>query len=163
MRVLAGITLGFLVECGASAWAAESLPESGTARLAAYQVCHPLAAIDLGAAGARSAVECQGVVRAHEGDRLFDNLAIHCLEDTNSQPQAYAYSGSCVQTDGDGDKLYLTYEGTKAGAVKWVGGTGKYKDIAGSGTLSVLVAPAGTTSQFAYTLSYEVNFTNKSK
>jgi hypothetical protein len=92
-----------------------------------------------------------------------DNLAIHCLEDTSARPEAYKYSGTCVQIDADGDKLFMTYEGSKSGQVKWIGGTGKYKDVDGSGSLGVVVAPGGTSNLFAYTLNYDVTWTNKPK
>ena len=37
----------------------------------------------------------------------------------------------------DGDKLFMTYEGPESGPVAWIGGTGKYKDVVGSGTWTV--------------------------
>jgi hypothetical protein len=68
-----------------------------------------------------------------------------------------------VQTDHDGDKLYMTYDGSKDGEVKWVGGTGKFQDISGSGSLSVVAAPEIAPGHFAYTLSYDVTWTHKPK
>ena len=51
-------------------------------------------------------------------------------------PTGYKFFGTCIQTDGDGDKLFMTYEGPESGPVEWIGGTGKYKDVVGSGTWS---------------------------
>ena len=164
LRVLGTIFLPIaLVGMGASASASEALPANGEAKLAAYLVCHPLAAIDMGAAGSESATECNGIVRNVDGQKLPDNLAIRCLEDTSARPEAYRYSGTCVQTDGDGDKLFMTYDGLKSGQIKWIGGTGKYKDVDGSGNLGVVVAPAGNSNLFAYTLNYDVTWTRKAK
>jgi hypothetical protein len=152
-----------LIALCAPAAALEALPENGAAKLAAYQVCHPLAVVDMGAAGSESATECSGIVKNLDSQKQPDNLAIHCLEATSARPEAYKYSGTCVQTDGDGDKLFMTYEGSKSGQIKWIGGTGKYKDISGSGSLEVNVAPGGGPSQFAYTLGYDITWTQKPK
>jgi hypothetical protein len=152
-----------LMELCLPAYAGEAPPEKGAAKLAAYQVCHPLAVIDMGASGTESSTECNGIVKALDGQTTLDNLAIRCLEQTSARPENYKYFGTCVQTDGDGDKLFMTYEGSKNGQVKWIGGTGKYKGIDGAGSLGVIVAPGGTASQFAYTLSYDVTWSTKPK
>lgn len=164
MRVLSPICLALaLAGSCAAARAGEALPETGAAKLAAYQVCRPLAVIDMGSAGSHSATECHGIVRNLDSRKAPDNLAIHCLEDTSARPEGYKYSGSCVETDGDGDKIFVTYEGAKGGQFKWIGGTGKYTDVSGSGSLGVVVAPGSDPSLFAYTLNFDVSWTNKPK
>jgi hypothetical protein len=164
LRVLCAIILSIgLIELCAPASAGDALPENGAAKLAAYEVCRPLAAIDMGSAGSESSTECNGIVRNTDGQKSPDNLAIRCLEDSSARPEEYKYSGSCVQTDGDGDKLFMTYEGSKSGQIKWIGGTGKYKDVSGSGNLGVVAAPGNTSSLFAYTLNYDVTWTRKPK
>jgi hypothetical protein len=57
----------------------------------------------------------------------------------------------------------MTYDGLKTGQIKWIGGTGKYKDVTGSGNLGVVVTPGATPELFAYTLSYDATWTNKPK
>jgi len=164
LRVLGTIFLSIaLIELCAPAFASEALPENGAAKLAAYQVCHPLAVVDMGPAGSASSTECNGIVRNLDSQTPPDNLAIRCLENTSDRAEGHKYFGTCVQTDGDGDKLFLTYEGSKTGQFKWIGGTGKYKDVSGSGNLGVVVAPGSTSSLFAYTLNYSVTWTNKPK
>jgi uncharacterized protein YfaT (DUF1175 family) len=164
LRILGTLVFAFaLVEFGASA-SAEPLAGSGTAKMAAYQVCHALASVDMGPSGSGSATDCNGIVRNLEGQKPPDNLAIHCLESTLARPEAYRFSGTCVQTDHDGDKLFMTYDGSNdAQVMKWVGGTGKYHDVSGSGKLSIVVAPKGTAGIFAYTLNYDVDWTNAAK
>ena len=161
MRFLGVLIVAALIELPTAGFASEALPETGQAKLAAYQVCHPLAGIDMGAAGSESATECNGIVRSLDGQKTPDNLAIHCLEDASARPEAYRYSGACVQTDSDGDKLFMTYEGSKSGQMKWIGGTGKYKGVTGSGSVGVVVAPSGAPNLFAYTFSYDVSWTSK--
>lgn len=164
MRILGPIIVSVcLIEMCAPA-ASDPLGESGEAKLAAYQVCHPLAAVDMGPAGSGSATECNGIVRNLDSQKSPDNLAIHCLESTLARPEGYKYSGTCVQTDHDGDKLFMTYEGANDGQqMKWVGGTGKFADISGAGGLSVVAAPAMTSGLFAYTLNFDVTWTRKPK
>jgi hypothetical protein len=164
LRVLSIVILCIaLIELCAPASASEALPESGAAKLAAYQVCHPLAVVDMGPAGSESSTECNGIVKNLDSQKLLDNLSIRCLEDSSARPDGYKYFGTCVQTDGDGDKLFMTYEGSKSGQIKWIGGTGKFKDVGGTGSLGVVVAPSSTTSLFAYTLNFDVTWTNKPK
>jgi hypothetical protein len=164
LRVLGAVILPVaLIELCAPASASDAFPENGSAKLAAYEVCRPLAVVDMGLAGSESSTECNGIVKNLDTQKPPDNLAIRCLEDSSARPEGYKYSGTCVQTDGDGDKLFMTYEGSKSGQIKWIGGTGKYKDVAGSGNLGVVVAPGGSSSLFAYTLNYDVNWTQKPK
>ena len=147
----------------APACAAEALAPSGSAKLAAYQVCRPLAVLDMGATGSESSTECNGVVRNLDPQKQPDNLAIHCLESTGARPEHYGYWGTCVETDSDGDKLFMTYNGQKNGQFKWIGGTGKYRDIDGSGALSVVVAPHDAPGLFAYTLNFDATWMSKGK
>lgn len=164
MRVLGTIflTIGLIGVC-APASAIEAPPENGAAKLSAYLVCRSLATVDMGPAGAESSTECNGIVKNGDSQKQPDNLAIRCLEATSARPEAYKYFGTCEQTDGDGDKIFMTYDGLKNGQIKWIGGTGKYKDVGGSGSLGVVVAPGGTSNLFAYTLNYDVTWTNKPK
>jgi hypothetical protein len=164
LRVLGTIFLAIaLIELCGPAAASEALPENGAAKLAAYQICHPLAVVDMGPAGSEASTECNGIVKNLGSQKQPDNLAIRCLEDASARPEGYKYFGACVQTDGDGDKLFMTYDGSNGGQFKWIGGTGKYKDVAGSGKLGVVAAPGNTSSLFAYTLNYDVTWTNKPK
>jgi len=152
-----------LIGLRAPASAAEPLPKSGAAKLAAYAVCRSLAIIDMGDAGSQSSAECIGIVKTLDGAKLLDNLAIRCLEEAQARPEGYKFFGTCVQTDGDGDKLYMTYEGPEGGPLEWIGGTGKYKDVTGSGIWSVADAPGNTSALFAFTLTYDVNWMRKEK
>jgi hypothetical protein len=145
------------------ALADEPFPKTGAAQLAAYAVCRSAAIVDMGPVGSNSSAECTGVVKTRDGAKPLDNLAIRCLEEAKARPEGYAFTGTCIQTDGDGDKLYMTYEGPEGGDIVLLGGTGKYRDIAGKGTWSVVDAPGNTASLFAFTLTYDVSWTTKEK
>jgi len=146
-----------------SALADEPFPKTGSAKLAAYSVCRSLAIVDMGPVGSNSSAECTGIVKTRDGSKLLDNLAIRCLEEAKARPEGYAFTGTCVQTDADGDKLDMTYEGPESGDIALLGGTGKYKDVTGKGTWSVVDAPGNTSQLFAFTLTYDVSWTAKEK
>lgn len=148
----------------AQAFAADPFPPTGAAKLAAYSVCRAAVIVDMGAAvGSNSSAECTGIVKTRDGSKLLDNLAIRCIENSKIRPERYAYTGACVQTDADGDKFFMTYEGPEGGDITLLGGTGKYQDITGNGTWSVVDAPGNTAQLFAFTLSYDVKWTTKGK
>jgi hypothetical protein len=147
----------------APAFAADPFPVTGAAKLAAYSVCHAAVTVDMGPVGSNSSAECNGIVKTQDGSKVLDNLAIRCIEDAKVRRDAYAYSGTCVQTDGDGDKIFMTFDGAEGGPIEWIGGTGKYEDILGKGTWSVVDAPGNNAQLFAYTFNYDVNWTSKTK
>ena len=164
MRSLGALLiLAAVVAFGVPARAAEPFPPTGSAKLAAYSVCRSAVIVDMGAVGSNSSAECIGIVKTRDGAKLLDNLAIRCQEDAKARPEGYAFTGTCVHTDADGDKLFMTYEGPESGTIALIGGTGKYKDITGSGTWSVTDAPGNTAQLFLFTLNYDVNWTMKGK
>ena len=145
------------------ALAADAFPNSGAAKLAAYAVCRSAVIVDMGPVGSNSSAECTGIVKTRDGSKLLDNLAIRCMEESKARPEGYAFTGTCIQTDGDGDKIFMTYEGPESGDIALIGGTGKYQDITGKGTWSVADAPGNTAQLFAFTLTYDVSWTTKGK
>ena len=164
MRIFGALfILAAVIGSPAAATAADPLPKNGSAKLVAYTVCRSLAIVDMGPVGSQSSAECTGIVRTRDGSKLLDNLAIRCLEESRARADGYRFFGTCVQTDGDGDKLFMTYEGPESGPLEWIGGTGKYKDVAGSGTWTVADAPGNSPSLFAFTLSYDATWTEKEK
>jgi hypothetical protein len=163
LRISSAFLVPAALAVSQAAFAAEPVPKEGAAKLAAYAVCRSLAMIDMGSVGSNSSAECNGIVKTRDGSKLLDNLAIRCLEEAKARPEGYAFTGTCIQTDGDGDKLFMTYEGPESGDIALLGGTGKYKDITGKGTWTVADAPGNTSSIFAFTLTYDVSWTTKDK
>jgi hypothetical protein len=147
----------------APARAADTFPPSGSAKLAAYTVCRSAVIVDMGPVGSNSSAECVGIVKTRDGSKLLDNLAIRCQEDAKARPEGYAFTGTCIHTDADGDKLFMTYEGPESGTIALIGGSGKYDGITGSGTWSVTDAPGNTAQLFLFTLTYDVTWTTKGK
>jgi hypothetical protein len=163
LRTLSAFLILAAMTPAAPAFAADPFPVSGAAKLAAYSVCRSAVIVDMGPVGSNSSAECTGIVKTLDGSKLLDNLAIRCMEDSQARPAGYAFSGTCIHTDGDGDKIFMTYQGPEGGDIALLGGTGKYQDITGNGTWSVVDAPGNTAQLFAFTLSYDVNWTTKRK
>lgn len=145
----------------APAFAGELFPASGNVKLAAYAVCRSLGGVDMGPVGAQTSAECNGIVKTRDGSKLLDNLAIRCLEESRTRANGYRFFGTCIQTDSDGDKLYMAYEGPESGPLEWLGGTGKYEKVTGSGTWTVADAPGNNAQLFAFTLTYDVGWTTR--
>lgn len=143
--------------------ASEPFPKTGQAKLAAYTVCKSLGIIDMGAVGSQSSADCSGIVKSVAGASPFDNLAIRCLEELMARVSGYRFDGTCIESDADGDKLYLTYTGPESGPVALIGGSGKYENITGEGTWAVADAPGNSPALFAFTLSYDVKWSFKAK
>jgi hypothetical protein len=164
MRFLSAfVAFAAFVALGGSAFAADPFPPSGAAKLAAYTVCRSAVIVDMGPVGSNSSAECVGIVKTRDGSKLLDNLSIRCQEDAKARPEGYAFTGTCIHTDSDGDKIFMTYEGPESGTIALLGGTGKYKDIAGSGTWSVTDAPGNNAQLFLFTLNYDVTWAQKEK
>jgi len=131
--------------------------QSGVVKHAAYTVCRAGPAVDLGEVGSDTSADCTGVVRTRDGSAALDNLALHCLELSDARKAGYKFSGYCVETDADGDKLYLSYEGPESGPVTALGGTGKFAHVKGTGQWKVADAPGNSASVFAFTLEYDLD------
>jgi hypothetical protein len=142
----------------ATAATGAGLPKTGAVKHSAFTVCRSAAAVDLGDVGSDTAALCTGIVKTRDGAKLLDNLALTCLEESTARKAGYKFTGTCVETDIDGDKLYLTYEGPESGPIDALGGTGKFKGIKGKGQWRVTDAPGNTASVFAFTLDYEFDW-----
>src|ERR1700733_5805491 len=103
------------IALAAPAFAADPFPVSGAAKLSAYSVCRSAVIVDMGPVGSNSSAECTGIVKTLDGSKTLDNLAIRCIEEAKARREGYAFSGTCIQTDGDGDKIFMTYEGPRPG------------------------------------------------
>jgi len=152
-------SLAILAALFATGAAGAGLPKFGSVKHAAYTVCRSAAEVELGDVGSNTSADCSGIVKTRDGSETLDNLALHCLEESVARKAGYKFTGTCVEMDGDGDRLYLSYEGPESGPVEVLGGTGKFKGITGKGQWRVTDAPGNTSSLFAFTLDYEFDWT----
>jgi hypothetical protein len=106
---------------------AADYPKSGEAEYDTYYVFENLVTMDSGA-GIGGIDEFTGITRNVKGEELFNDMSVHCLVHWTLIGDKWDGSGSCVETDGDGDNVFTTFD---ANAHYFVGGTGKYKGITG--------------------------------
>ena len=140
-------------------WAQKNdMPQQGSATYAAYYLNHVLWTMDMGEQGSGAVIEGFGITRNTSGQEPFDKLSVHCLFFEGSHGGQYSETGSCTETDTDGDMIFLT---VATDTQTLTGGTGKYKGIAGTGTFSghPLRPPAPGT--FAVEVDHKVNWKMK--
>ncbi|CAB3773939.1 hypothetical protein [Paraburkholderia humisilvae] len=154
--MILGASLSF---CTSVTWAQSNhMPQQGSATYTGYYLNHVLSTMDMGEQGSGAVIEGFGITRNTKGQKPFDKLSVHCLFFEGARGGKYSETGSCTETDTDGDKIYLA---VSTDAQTLTGGTGKYKGITGDGTFSghPLRPPAPDT--FAVILEHKVNWNMK--
>jgi hypothetical protein len=125
------IAASFLALTSAGALAAE-FPKSGSAKATGYETYVTLDALDGWEADFQPDVFVQtGLVRSEKEGSPFDKTFLRCVGQEAMIAGAYKVSGTCTETDKDGDKISIAFE---TGTFTYVSGTGKYKGITGGGT-----------------------------
>ena len=107
--------------------AASEFPKTGSAEYDTYYVENDVAKIDSGA-GTGAIFDMTGITRNVKGEGPFHDMSVRCLGHTSSVGETFHYSGSCVETDKDGDNVFTTFDDNNH---YLMGGTGKYKGITG--------------------------------
>jgi hypothetical protein len=124
--MLASMAVVF-VFCTAQASAAE-FPKSGQAEYDTYYVFDTLAKIDSGA-GSAAVADITGINRNVKGEGPFNDMSQQCLGYWSLVGEKRDFTGSCVETDKDGDNVFTTFDNKNH---YFAGGTGKYKGITGT-------------------------------
>ena len=75
-----------------------------------------------------------GVIRDEKDGGPFDKNFLRCIGQSAMVSGKFSNSGTCTETDKDGDKVFIAYG---VGEFTYAGGTGKYKGITGGGTNKV--------------------------
>jgi hypothetical protein len=128
---IAATFFGLIVAVSAQSFAAD-FPKSGAAEYDTYYVFEKVATMDSGV-GTSAITEFTGITRNVKGDGPFHNMSVHCLMHSTVIADKWDGSGSCVETDLDGDNVLTKFD---ADAHYIVGGTGKYKGITGKAPYS---------------------------
>src|SRR5262245_32508751 len=115
-----------LTLCAAPAAAAE-FPKTGSAEYDTYYVGNVVAKMDSGA-GTGSIVDETGITRNVKGEGPFHDMSVRCLFHWTVVEGTNHLTGSCVETDKDGDNVFTTFDDKNH---YLMGGTGKYKGITG--------------------------------
>lgn len=131
------------------------MPRQGSATYVAYYLNHVSTEIDMGEQGTSSLIEGFGITRNTSGQKLFDRMSVHCIFYEQAKGDQYSETGACTEIDPDGDKIDLTFQ---TGTQTLIGGTGKYKGIAGSGTFSGHPLRSPAAGSHAVELSHTVTW-----
>lgn len=123
---------------------AQELPKQGTANFTDYATIISPKTMTLDKDNRVTNYEVYGVSRNDDGNQIFNNMAIHCMGSIITADNHAASRGLCVQSDKDGDQLFINYEtgGRSAdasvygGIEHFTGGTGKYAGITGQAELT---------------------------
>jgi hypothetical protein len=133
---------------------AQELPKQGTANFTDYAMIVSPKTMTMGKDSRVTNYEVYGVSRNDDGNPIFNNMAIHCMGSIITADNHAVSRGLCVQSDKDGDQLFINYEtgGSSAdasvygGIEHFTGGTGKYAGITGQAELTrqIVNAPDNT-------------------
>jgi hypothetical protein len=116
-----------LALCVAPAVAAE-FPKSGQAEYDTYYVFNTLVELD-GGAGKAAIVDITGINRNFKGEGPFHDMSQRCVGHWSLVGETFHFTGSCVETDKDGDNIFTTFDDKNH---YLMGGTGKYQGITGT-------------------------------
>lgn len=135
------------------------LPPKGAATFAIYFTGRVLGAHDFGEAGSTAVSEASGLARSIDGPKTFDNMVEQCLIHAETVGKSVKFTGSCLNTDADGDKYFHTFEGGPDGGKSTIiGGTGKYKGMTGDLTFTTTAGPSPGAGQFSLTAVDKLNW-----
>jgi hypothetical protein len=145
--------------CGAARADSAPIPPKGAATFALYFTGRVLGTHDIGEAGSTFLSEASGVTKNVDGQKTFDNMVEHCLIHGETVGKMVRYTGSCVDTDADGDKFFHTFEGgLESGKSTIIGGTGKYKGMTGDLTYTTTAGPSAGPGQFSFSAEDKLNW-----
>jgi len=128
------------------------IPPSGSSSYVTYFTGHVL---DVNTAGENAPTSrfsaATGITKSSDGQKLFDGLVVHCLIHGEAEGKTVKYTGSCLDTDADGDKFLHTFEGgPDSGTTKMISGTGKYSGMSWSATYTTSSFPSAGQGQFSF-------------
>ena len=127
MKSMLASTALVLTLCAAPAAAAE-FPKTGSAEYDTYYVDTVVAQMDSGA-GTGAIVDTTGITRNVKGEGPFHDMSVRCLYHWSVVGETNRQNGSCVDTDKDGDNVFITFDDEN---LYFSGGTGKYEGITGT-------------------------------
>jgi len=149
----------FAALCGPARADSTPIPPKGAATFALYFTGRVLATHDIGAAGSTFLTEASGVTKSIDGQKTFDNMVEHCLIHGETVGKIVKYTGSCLDTDADGDKFFHSFAGGEdSGKSAIIGGTGKFKGMTGELTYTTTGAPSAGPGQFSFSAEDKLNW-----
>ena len=106
-------------------------------------------------AGTGAIVDSTGIHRNVKGEGPFHDMSMRCLYHTSTVGETTHYSGSCVETDKDGDNVFTTFDDNNH---YMMGGTGKYKGITGTVPYTVVLLHDMVGGRSAYIVNHKATW-----
>ena len=119
----------------------------------------------MGKEHAHMSYESLGSIIPDPGKTIFKNSSVHCLGAFHAINGHYDDDkGACLYTDSDGDQFFVTYQGKgdlgqgAKGNYEYVGGTGKYAGLKGSGEYTIKQLKPAKEGTFQSVSTYNGNW-----
>ena len=164
MRFLAAVIIfGAFITSGGPAFAADPLPKTGAAKLAAYTVCRSAVIVDMGSVGSivgRVHRRCEDAGRFEAPGQPRDPLPRRRQGATRGLRVHRHMHPDGRRRRQDFHDLSRTQKADRSNGSAEPAST---RTSSGSGTWSVADAPGNTSSLFVFTLSYDATWTTKEK
>ncbi len=131
---------------------AKDFPNKGEADVDTYYIFDSRATMPKNDVGSAGIDEFNGVSRNVKGEDPFNDMSVYCLAHWTMISGAYKSNGSCIETDKDGDTIFVTFD---EGTDHLVGGTGKYKGITGKSPYTVTELHANAGGRPTYVVNHK--------
>jgi hypothetical protein len=141
---------GALVVAASGAVLGQEIPKSGSTSYTTHFVFHPLSGIDVPGVGKATALEATGPTENTKGEAMLDKMNAKCAAVSIDLGDRSYIDGACALTDSDGDIVFSTFDtrdldasqpDMDCGTHTIIGGTGKYKGIAGKEPFAYITVP----------------------
>ena len=142
----------FLCAFPATSTFAQDFPKKGEAEVDTYYVFDTRATFPKNELGAAGIDEFNGVSRNVKGEGPFNDMSVYCLAHWTMIGDAYKSNGSCIETDRDGDNIFVTFD---EGSDYLLGGTGKYKGITGKSPYTATELRANASGRATYVVNHK--------
>ena len=137
---------------------AADFPKQGETEYDSYYVSHTLAKLETAAGGLSGIEELTGITRNVKGEGPFHDMSVRCVDHWSLIGEKFNMSGSCVETDRDGDDVFTTFDND---AHTLVGGTGKYKGISGKASFTFVTLHDANGGRMANVVKHKVSWEMK--
>lgn len=114
------------------------LPPEGEFSVTYYNIYQPSKAVPTADNKNASITEETQIFANDAGNGFLHNATGRCVFMTVGNPSEAQNSGYCTRVDADGDMIFMSFNGIRSGteskgSSKYLGGTGKYVSLTGSG------------------------------
>jgi hypothetical protein len=163
------LVVGVLMAFAPGIATAQSTEMKGTTPYVTHFIFRPLMSIDIPDLGTATTLEAVGTTQNMKGEKMLDRMSARCEALNVASGDKKYIDGACVLADGDGDKIFSTFDtrdldksqpDMNCGTHIITGGTGKYKGITGREPFTCITMPAlaGAGGYFAMDIQHNTTW-----